>query len=779
MASEVNWKVGLFWLLIIGLCFLAVPVRRTPVEGDVKSQFDEYLQTHQKTYSADEYQTRLKYFEESVKRAEKRNKDSEHLGASDKAHYGVTKFSDMSPDEFKKKYLTRPLSLISIPRPAFNATDHPILRLGATDNFPDKLDWRDVGVVTAVKDQGACGACWAFSVVECIESMDAIKGRSLKKLSVQQVIDCARNGNMGCQGGNTCTAVQWMVNSDVPIRLESNYPLTLVDGTCPSAKPSDGVQVESNYTCNSFVNQENQIIAMLNTLGPLSIAVDGTSWQDYLGGVIQFNCETNLNHAAQIVGYDRTTKPGYYIVRNSWGRAFGIDGYLHIKIGSNLCGTYGLRFTVGPQMRTNCNGGCGAVGRLSQEVTVFCYERRTFFLKVCDMEGGDCSRGAFSMNHSLNDCDTQRLLRSQHIKFFQRILGVNPSSVCFMDVQRALVLFFSVSGLDLLGALDSALDPDRKQELISWIYSLQILPNDDYVDAGGFRGSSTYGTSAIVRDAEDHPLGRFPAHNLDEDNLAMVYVALTTLVILGDDLKRVNRPAIINCIKRYRLPDGSFFGGPNGGDNDMRFVYCACCVCVLINDWSAMEPEKTKEFILNSLRFDGGIAQSPGNESQGGSTFCGVASLFLMQEFGGLDCADEVRNPDTLHVLTEQQKNRMVLWLLQRHVQNGSQENRGGFCGRPEKDSDTCYTFWISASLQLLGSLDFVRRKDCFDFVLSNQDQFVGGFFKLSGGDPDPLHTYMSLAGLSLLGYPDLSLLNPALNISQRAFRWLQKLHMS
>jgi cathepsin O len=98
------------------------------------------------------------------------------------------------------------------------------------------------------------------------------------------------------------------------------------------------VFVESNYTCNSFVNQEDKIVALLNTLGPLSVAVDGASWQDYLGGVIQYHCETNLNHAAVIVGYDRTTSPGYYIVRNSWGRSFGLDGYLHIAMGSNLCG---------------------------------------------------------------------------------------------------------------------------------------------------------------------------------------------------------------------------------------------------------------------------------------------------------------------------------------------------------------------------------------------------------------------------------------------------------
>ena len=51
----------------------------------------------------------------------------------------------------------------------------------------------------------------AFSVVETIESMRAIKTGTLKELSVQQVIDCSQGfGLKGCGGGDTCTALEWM-----------------------------------------------------------------------------------------------------------------------------------------------------------------------------------------------------------------------------------------------------------------------------------------------------------------------------------------------------------------------------------------------------------------------------------------------------------------------------------------------------------------------------------------------------------------------------------------
>jgi C1A family cysteine protease len=55
-------------------------------------------------------------------------------------------------------------------------------------------------MVTPVYNQGACGSCWAFSVTENVESMWAIAGHPLEKLSMQQLVDCDTNDN-GCNGG--------------------------------------------------------------------------------------------------------------------------------------------------------------------------------------------------------------------------------------------------------------------------------------------------------------------------------------------------------------------------------------------------------------------------------------------------------------------------------------------------------------------------------------------------------------------------------------------------
>lgn len=97
----------------------------------------------------------------------------------------------------------------------------------------------------------------------------------------------------------------------------------------------------TNRACSSFVNAESELLTLLVTHGPVAVAVNAISWQNYLGGVIQYHCDgsfNNLNHAVQIVGYDMEASIPYYIIKNSWGSVFGNKGYIYIAIGKNLCG---------------------------------------------------------------------------------------------------------------------------------------------------------------------------------------------------------------------------------------------------------------------------------------------------------------------------------------------------------------------------------------------------------------------------------------------------------
>jgi len=159
----------------------------------------------------------------------------------------------------------------------------------------------------------------------------------------------------------------------------------------------------------------------------------------------------------------------------------------------------------------------------------------------------------------------------------------------------------------------------------------------------------------------------------------------------------------------------------------MRFLYCACSISYMLNDWSGVDQDRAVSYIRACRSFDGALALLPGNEGHGGSTFCGIASLVLMQR-----CDD---------VLDDTWRNELIHWCVNRQV--------GGLQGRPNKNEDTCYSYWIGGTLRLLGAFDLMDHEALRGFVMQCQTR-MGGFSKLIGAFPDVLHAYYSLAYLSL-----------------------------
>ncbi|XP_066589698.1 geranylgeranyl transferase type-1 subunit beta [Prorops nasuta] len=325
-----------------------------------------------------------------------------------------------------------------------------------------------------------------------------------------------------------------------------------------------------------------------------------------------------------------------------------------------------------------------------------------------------------------------KLLKSKHVRYFKRLLQVMPSDKEEIDSSRLLIAFFAISGLDVLNSLDD-INEELKSDTIDWVYWLQLT------NAGPRSGFQ--GCTAVPDSAPKYQFG----------HLTMTYTGLVILLILGDNLSRVDRKSIIEGVRACQNPDGSFTAIVEKCESDMRFLYCACCISTILNDWSGINKPKAIDYILRSLSYDGAFGQGPGYESHGGSTFCAVASLFLMNE---LD-----------NVLTEQNLDRLKRWCIMRQ--------NNGFNGRPGKLSDTCYSFWVGATLQLLKVSELSDPEENKIFILDTQDTIIGGFAKYSNYLPDPLHTYLGLCGLSLMGEPALSEIHAALNVSQRAYEHL------
>lgn len=325
----------------------------------------------------------------------------------------------------------------------------------------------------------------------------------------------------------------------------------------------------------------------------------------------------------------------------------------------------------------------------------------------------------------------------------------DDACVCLkVDSNRMTLVFFTLSGLDLLGTLNKKISQEQKKEIIDWIYGLQVVvPKPPGAGAGhhnghqsGFRGATYMGA---CHDPSCEPHGVIP---YDGGHLAMSYTALASLAILGDDFSRVRRRDMALALQAYQKEDGSFMCAEDG-EVDMRFTYCACCIAYFLNDWSGIDIPRAADYIAKSQGYDGGVAQGPGLESHGSFAFCGVASLALMGKI------DEVLSP--------LKKEKLLKWLLMRQ--------ESGFCGRPHKPVDTCYSFWVGSTIKLLKGSRFVNKEENRAFLMKTQHPHEGGFSKWVDVMADPLHTYMAISGLAINGEPGIALVHPALNISVRA----------
>jgi C1A family cysteine protease len=293
-----------------------------------EEQFSAWMAEYGKVYSAEEYPTRFNNFKSTLERNIKLNAES------DGAVFGLNKFADMSDREFKSTILMK--KFIDIVEN--DATEQPFI---PAPGAPETFDWRTTNRVTAVKDQGQCGSCWAFSATEAIESAWIIAGHatmSTLNLSPQQIVDCDKSDS-GCNGGWPDIAMTYIHNAGGQEGI-AHYPYTAKNGACAFQSQYVEAKVAAYKTATTSKDEttlQNNLVAW----GPLSICLDASAWQTYRSGVMTAKTccagTCQLDHCTQLVGYNSTANPPYWIVRNSWGTGWGISGYIYLAMGGNTC----------------------------------------------------------------------------------------------------------------------------------------------------------------------------------------------------------------------------------------------------------------------------------------------------------------------------------------------------------------------------------------------------------------------------------------------------------
>ena len=247
----------------------------------------------------------------------------------------VNEYSDLDAAEFAKQ-LTGLLGNNPKISPGAKTYTRP-----RSEALPAQVDWRQEGWVTGVKNQGQCGSCWSFSATGALEGQHFNATKNLVSLSEQNLVDCSGpEGNEGCNGGWPFWAFEYVIKNG-GIDTEASYPYLGQDETCRFKSASVGA------TCKSYTiiarDDEGALTSAIAGVGPISVAIDAShaSFQMYSSGVYyEPQCsDTMLDHAVLAVGYGTDGGQDMYIVKNSWGTSWGMQGYIYMSRNrNNNCG---------------------------------------------------------------------------------------------------------------------------------------------------------------------------------------------------------------------------------------------------------------------------------------------------------------------------------------------------------------------------------------------------------------------------------------------------------
>ncbi len=293
---------------------------------DFWKSFLSFQARFKKIYPSEtDLQQRFEIFKENVINIFKHN-----LEKKENYTMGINQFTDLTSSEFEKDVIRGGFigSTSSSLRGKSKCSQYTYQQI----KVPSSIDWRELGAVTPVKDQGQCGSCWSFSATGAMEGAWAITTGNLVSLSEEQLVDCSkRYGNLGCNGGLMDNAFQYAIDNGMCV--ESDYPYTASAGSSGSCQSTCDPEVTVKDCADVPANNQLALKEAVS-FGPVSIAIEADQriFQSYSSGVItSSSCGTELDHGVLIVGYGTENGVDYWLVKNSWSTTWGDEGYVKIE----------------------------------------------------------------------------------------------------------------------------------------------------------------------------------------------------------------------------------------------------------------------------------------------------------------------------------------------------------------------------------------------------------------------------------------------------------------
>jgi len=215
------------------------------------------------------------------------------------------------------------------------------------ESFDSRKQWPNCPTIQEIRNQEQCGSCWAFGAAESLSDRFCVNNNVTVKLSPQDLVSCDST-NFGCQGGYLQKAWEYMASSGIVD--DACYPYTSGSGdsgVCKHTCVNGGAFKKYHASSSSIktLTDAPSIQASVQKYGPIEVSF--TVYQDFFayksGVYVHKTGGVAGGHAVKIVGWgvDSASSMKYWIVANSWGTTWGLDGYFWIERGVNECGIEG------------------------------------------------------------------------------------------------------------------------------------------------------------------------------------------------------------------------------------------------------------------------------------------------------------------------------------------------------------------------------------------------------------------------------------------------------
>nr|ADD24149.1 Cathepsin L-like proteinase [Lepeophtheirus salmonis] len=360
---------------IILLCFFLTRLKAQNVSSipNETQAFNEFVKSYNRSYEIRERDQKKNIFLRNLRLIRQHN-------AKPNTTYkmGVNQFTDVifpfrkENSSFQYQTVTQRSFTLQLP-----------MNTSLLQTLSKEVDWRNSSAIGEVRAQMFCGSCWAFALAQTIASYIYLKSMNLPILSVQHLTSCASNpyncgGSGGCDGSINVLGYAYI--SLYGLALEKDYPYISGD-----TENSEECTFRNNKTqtlariSGYEILPSNDMLAVLRHLdrvGPLTASVDSSAFYLYKSEIHEgcdFTKTIIIDHEVQLVGYGNDSELGpYWLIRNSWGKNWGEEGYIRLKRYSYVkCG-----YDFLPSLGTGCPmdlpqyvcGNCGILFQLSYPI---------------------------------------------------------------------------------------------------------------------------------------------------------------------------------------------------------------------------------------------------------------------------------------------------------------------------------------------------------------------------------------------------------------------------